>query len=1257
MAHRRAIRSLAVLAATIWCAWAQQSAAVVTGTVLDGAGGHIPDVSITALNLNTGISTVQRSNEAGVYTFLTLAPGAYRFTAEKPGFRKRVIEGALLRVGDHFDQNLLLEVGAVSESVEISEAGDAITYLTPTTSTLLTASRIASLPTFGRNVMDFVTLAPGLVSGPMGVNVNGSRADAVNVTLDGINILDNFINESIRELQISLSTDRIEELRVVTSPVDAEFGRGAAQVLAASRAGTNRFHGAAYNYLRNDALNANGWTNNRTGIQRPILRENSSGARLDGPIVRNKTFFFGLFESDIARSQRTVTATVLTDSARRGIFRFYPGVFNTNTLSSNPVVDSAGNPVLPRGANGPLQSVNLFGRDPNRLAPDATGVVARNLDLLPAPNTFAAGDGLNTAGYRFVQPFPTDMFSLNARLDHNFNERERFFVSYARDAINQPNGVNPPALPTSQGGLYDQYGMVASAALISTLRPNLVSELRAGVTRTTIDFLPAWSLHGDSILPSIGGQPYLLGSGLVSNPYSTSSSADPQARLAPLYQAGEKVSWLKGIHNLKAGFDVRFVSVHEYLSFYVVPRVMLGTGNVATQNIRTIDGIGANGEAADSLLATLSGSVASVTQMFYAPPAGNPRFTPGAYDNRTYRQREMAGYLQDDLRVRRNLTLNLGLRWEYYGVPYEANGGLLGLTGGAGSIFGISGSDYGALFHPGDTPGSLTQLQLIGRNSPHPDVQPWKANYRNLGPVAGLAWNLPWNRWGMSKSVLRLGYAINFERLPLVVLNSFNGSKQPGLSHTVQFAPSAATYLDGISLPLQPTQTPLETVPVNDANNFPVSAYGVEQLHTPYIQNWNASLARELAKGLILDVRYTGSKGTKLYRGANVNEINIFENGILDAVRTTDAGGNAPLFDRIFHGLNVPGVGVVDGARITGSDAVRGNGTLNAFLLNNNAAGLAEFLGYNTFLTGIRGGLLKNGGLPANFVAANPQFGNARLLGNSGNSTYHSLQVEVRKSLGRGLQLQASYVRSKALGDYDGDGQDLSSNYLTMRNRRLDKHLLGFDVTNAWRISGTWELPFGRGHRFLNCCLSPLARLLEGWQTAVIFDKLSGAPATFTTSAGGTFNQVPATPAVLGPLPQGAVHVSGNNVTWFHGLKQVTDPAVRSLPADLRAIAPLSAIAGPDGKILLQNPEPGSLGGGYVMVRGPGSFTLNAQVSKVFHVKQDSGVLVRLRADAVNLLNKPIWNAPNLNIDSVNFGLIASAGGTRSIQLGARLEF
>ena len=181
----------------------------------------------------------------------------------------------------------------------------------------------------------------------------------------------------------------------------------------------------------------------------------------------------------------------------------------------------------------------------------------------------------------------------------------------------------------------------------------------------------------------------------------------------------------------------------------------------------------------------------------------------------------------------------------------------------------------------------------------------------------------------------------------------------------------------------------------------------------------------------------------------------------------TEAGGNAPLFNQIFKGLNVPGVGVVDGINITGSQAVRGNSTLQSYLLNNAAGGLATLLGYSTFITGIRGGLLKNGGLPANFITANPQFGAADIIGNFGNSTFNSLQIEVNKRFGHGFQIQSSYVRSKALGDYDGSAQSEVTSFQTLRNERLDKRLLSFDQPNVWRNSAIWDLPFGPWRRTL----------------------------------------------------------------------------------------------------------------------------------------------------------------------------------------------
>jgi len=337
---------------------------------------------------------------------------------------------------------------------------------------------------------------------------------------------------------------------------------------------------------------------------------------------------------------------------------------------------------------------------------------------------------------------------------------------------------------------------------------------------------------------------------------------------------------------------------------------------------------------------------------------------------------------------------------------------------------------------------------------------------------------------------------------------------------------------------------------------------------------------------------------------------------------------------------------------------MRQSTTLQAYLLNNNVGGFANFLASNTFVTGIRGGLLKNGGLPPNFVVANPQLGNADLVSNFGNSTYNSLQVEVNKRFQGGFQVQASYVRSKTLGTYDGNTQNEVSNFLTLHNEHLSKQLLSYDIPNLWRTSGVWDMPFGPGKRLLRSSHGVVSRLVEKWQTAVIFNKQSGTPTTFGNSAGDTFNGSSATDMQFGPLPSGSVQKVGNNVVYFSGLTQVPDPSLRNLPANLQNLSTLYAIRGANGQTLLANPVPGLLGSlSQSAWRGLGSFTLNMQLSKAVTISSEHNITLRVRADAISLLNRPIWGAPNLNIDSTSFGQITSATGNRSVVLGARLEF
>ena len=994
------------------------------------------------------------------------------------------------------------------------------------------------------------------------------------------------------------------------------------------------------------------------------MNQNNPGIRLDGPIRKNKTFFFGLFEATVSRSKASTTATVLTDSARQGIFRYYQGVQNAVYTANVPTSDRNGAPISPNGSA--LQQINVFGLDPNRSGPDKSGIIKKNLDLMPLPNIFNTGDGLNFAGYQWTRVTPNDLYSNTLRGDHYFSDTERFTISWSRDYQNNPNGNDAQVLPTSVAGAFKEWSNVGSAALVSTISPSKINEARIGVSRATFHFESPWTNNpdGKGILPSINGTPYLLSLAGVSSPYSTSTSADPQGRISPVYMFSDKFTWLHGRHSMKAGFEVDFGSTNDYVSFNVVPRVTIGTGNggiapaVATQ-------FGNNNTGATNLLNLLAGSVSSSVQNFYSPGGSNPQFVAGADFQHTWRHRDFGTYFQDDFKVRKDLTINMGVRWDYFGIPYEAGGRLETAVGGGSAAFGISGNDFGALFHPGTMNlNNLTALQLVGRNSPNPNIKPWNPIYRNLAPSLGLSYALPW--LGENKTVLRLGYGIAYEKSETVLLDDLYGFGIAGLSQQQSFSPNVFTNLSAANLfPVSPAQStppivPLVAPPINDNVNsgqtFLVANNGMKQ---PYIQNFNASIGRDLGHGLTLDVRYVGSKGTRMWRGTNINEINTVENGLLDAFQTTMAGGNAPLFNQIFNGLNVPNVGVVNGTTITGSQAVRGNSTLYAFLLSNSPGGLASLIANQTFITGVRGGLVKNGNLPANFIEANPQFGAVDYISNFSNSTYHSMQIEVNKRFSGGLQLQATYVRSKALGDYDGNQQSQVTSFITLRNRHLDKRLLSFDTPNVWRTSGVYQLPFGPRRKFLGSSHGVVSRIVEQWETGVIFNHLSGAPTNFS-GGGNTFNGLTATPIINGPIPSGSVHFEGNNVLYFPSTyTQVTDPLVASLPsATLQNLSTLKAIQGPDGKLAVQNAPAGLiLGSNPTMFHGLGSYTFNISVTKYIVLNAEHNVKMSVRGDFLNVLNRPIWSTPNLTISSTSFGLITGASGTRNVVLGGRIEF
>ena len=1248
---RLAVISFCIFVLTLGSANAQGTNARILGTVTDAAGAVMPGVSVTAQNTATGVLTSTTTNDAGVYEFPSLQSGVYRLIASKSGFQTFIYDDVAASVSARLNVSIELTVAGITQDVEVVAPLDsALMTNTASVGKVIEGVRIRDLPLPGRDALGLVLTQPGLV----GNNLGGARIGAVNVTRDGINVMDQRINLGVNSV-VFTSSDLVEEMRVITSPADTELGRGSGQIQILTRSGTNNFHGTVFESNRNTALTANSFFNNRSGIPRDDLIRNQFGGALGGPIIRNRTFFYFLYDGQRQVTRDAVTSIVYTTDARQGVFRFFPGVRNGNTDAAVPTVDLLGNPVRPATATASLQSVSLFGRDAIRPGFDPTGTVQRLISFMPLPNDFRFGDGLNTSGYSWRRRDTDDRDQFDIKFDHVFNEDHRLSFSHTREREDLDNGFMPQSLPASPGGKLNTKGTFFSLHLSSVLSPSLLNDFTAGAQRARLRFLAPWELgSGASLLPkTAGGAGYLPVMTLVNDVIS--SESDPQGRISPFYVVSDKLSWRSGRHGMKAGGEARFVSTNGFNSFDVMPRAYFGAGGraVAGVSATTIVGIGRNVGTAQNLLIDLSGSLNGVVQAFNATASRNPVFLAGEGKQRTWRQREFSLFFQDDFQVRPRLTLNLGIRYDFYGVPWEGNGQAAALVGGSAGLFGVSGTDWADLYRPGHLAGSLTQIQLVGKNSANPSSKLYKNDWNNFAPVAGLSWSIPY--FGQDKTVLRVGYSVSYQREALRLIDIASGD-QPGLNTETTF--TSAQYLDlgRIQLPLQPLGAPLDTVPLTDRTQ---TAYAFDQnIRIPYIQNWNLSIERELPDHSSAIVRYVGSKGTKLWRTVNINEVNLFETGLAGAFLTTQSGGNAPLFDRIFHGLDL-GLGPVNGTTVTGSASLRNNANTYFYFGDNSAGTFASYVNETSDFTGVRGGLLRNGSLPENFIVGNPQFQNADMIGNFSNSTFHALELEWNKRFLNGWTLDSNYTWSKALGDEEGSSQALLNSFRDGRNRRLDKRLLDFNVAHVLRNSGTVELPFGPGKKFLSGSNGWLAHFFEGWQMGGIVNVFSGSPVSFVTGT-ASFNQFGEQPGLAGDFPKNAGRVTrqAGGVVFFPGLHIVDDPVITKLtPLQLlNESSTLTAVADSSGKILLINPAPGELGNmPPQFLKGPGYFRFDVNLIKRIHLR--GGKTLQLRADAINATNTPQWANPDTNINSQDFGRIASAGGSRILVLNARVEF
>jgi hypothetical protein len=1379
---------LCLLTSTI--AFAQTTNATVSGTITDMSAAVLPGVTVTATNNSTGVVTTVVSNEAGAFTFPSLLPGKYKVTAELPGFQTKTYE-VQLGNAQTVRLNFSLGVAGVGTAVEVTVAVD--TLLATSSASIgevLTQQKAQDLPLVGNNVLSLLTTMSGARLDDNGVTGTfaGMSNYNVNVQRDGIDA-----SASARYMQAGIQTatmmnpDLIGEVRLIVAPVDAEMGRGNGQMIVQTRSGTNQLRGAAVWSFRNSALDANTWSNNRQtelGAWKPVPLDWSNRHQytmsVGGPIVKNKTFFFALWDGLINNKRTIQNVQVLTPCARNGIFRYFdlwnngnaiqaptPGPGSTATIA---VVDSSGNPlrptvnidgVSPYPDTATLHYASVFGRlpaslppanadcsniaalvepntnwDPFRKAVDPTGFVTKLFGKMPPPNNYELGDGLNTAGLRWVRRerggnenlfgfADTGLFGgidrkqINTKIDHNFNATNKVGVSYTYE---RDDGLaNLATLPDTFGGSTYRRPQQLAANFVSTLSPSLVNEGRFGIRKTsgnTFNALydPQVADAAKAFYPNINSIPVWVGLGQANGqinfqmvqPLGNGTTSSYQDR-TKMFTYGDTLSWTKGKHAFKVGGEMRRQNSWAKdtgVGTTAVPRALGGdapsaqipTGAISTTNMPGLAGITTTGNNARmrQLLSFLSGSLGSITQAFYMQ---NPTKLDAFEDYRTfpsrvrdYHENEFSFFFKDDWKVLDNLTLNLGLRYDFYGSPYEANGLMPLPVGGGYSIFGLSGRTFSDWMKPGEH-GDLTTLQFVGKNSPNPSI-PWYPNdWNNFGPAVGFAWQVPW--FGAGKTTVRGGYQVTYQ-IGESFNNLFQEQNVPGSIFNATYL-GDNTYLDLTKLPfvipLPVASKPMQTIPVTDRLQ---SLYVPDPaLVVPYAQNLTLAVTRSITPNLTLDLRYVGTLARKQRSAQNdINIPNFLNNGLKEAFDAIRAGGESQLLTDMLTGMTIasPGFGPVGsspantaGAELRAStlSATGVTGNLLTNLANGNYVAVARILNLANYQPALNSGLPaipagENGAIlrfskkfPENFIVTNPQFNAINWISNNASNNYHSFNAQVTMRPTRGVTWQSTYTWSKNLGINAIIGL-LGASFTNPTDRSKDYTLLPDSRTHDFRTNGTFALPIGPGEKLLGNSRGTLARIVEGWQTSWIVNLNTGQPLSITAQ-NMLYNN--GTPDIVGPFDLNSVKVEfpgGPNGSYFSrdAIEQVTDPQCANVTMlqNLRNSCTLNAFRDVKTKqILLQNPLPGTRGTlGQRVLEGPGRWRFDASLAKSIKITETKSL--QFRMDAQNVFNHPEPQTAitgtsllNLDINNNNFGLFtgqqAKTNSHREFQAQLRLNF
>jgi hypothetical protein len=1181
---------------------AQAVSSRLEGLVQDSSRAVIPGASVAAVNQATGLRSETRTNESGRFIFTSLTPGNYTASVEHPGFKTTVVRGIVLEIGDARTLDLTLAAGDVSDSVTVTSEAAEVDETTVTLGAVVLNRQAVDLPLNGRDPMMLFYLEQGtnpldrIASSQQQVgSVNGLPTNTSSVKVEGLNSSNSGYDYSPAHPSMAVPQEAVGEYRVSTSSDMADAGRGSgAQVKVLIKSGTNEFHGSLFEFNRNTDYNANDFFANKNGLSRAVLQRNQFGGSMGGPIRKNKTFFFATAEWQRQISASIENRVVYTSTLRSGIFRYLIGGTN-----SGSIVNAQGSPTVPASQIG---TINLATVDPTRLGLDTT-YFPKLLSLMPLPNNYALGDGLNTGGYTYNSSNPDNYYQVLFKVDHEINANNRLAMSGSLGIENAPqakleDGISPEGYTERRRGF--------SVRLTSILTPHMTNELSVGANdrtakRPIINDVAFPGVMGNGQQTPAGNIQFAgLGTG-SSLTGGTNGNLDiirsPQVNPAVNKGFQDEATWVKGNHTIYFGGEFWWETMNRSVGTQQYP--VLSTANASNPaNIPALPGLSSTDRAfAAQLTNDVTGTIGSITQTFYLN--NKTGYSPYQQEYEEMRKFETAEFVQDIWKATPRLTVNAGVRWEFLPPVTFANGVYLYPVGGVNGALGVQGP---------------TGMPTTWGFAPNDGGSVFNAQKGNFAPSVGLAYD----PFGDGKTAIRAGYRIAYDRFAMV--NGDFSASNYGETTTVILTPLTRFSNPALNTSILPIPTPTLFAPLGNIRTG--NAYVADQnLATPYVHLWNLTIEREVAKVWKVSASYVGNHAVGMWRGINLNQDNITTNGFLsafDIAQANLAASGSPLVGQSLGSL-LPLFKLVPSSQYT-------------LITQGQVAALADYLDTNTGTTGVRGGIVAAAGLPSTFFRYNPQVQNLYIVGNRSHSTYDGLQLSAKRSLSHGMYFQANYSFSKALSD-QLPGQSYTNDYRDIHNTHLDKTLSPYDATHVVLMNGIWELPVGRGRKFLSSAGKVVDTILGGWQLNGIFNFSTGRPLLITTNR-YTLNQtVTSNPNFSGGFSNlGTVNKGGNQVTFI-------------TPAQAADFT--NPIAG----------SPGTLAD--YTFHGPGFSSVDASLFKSFPLFRERARL-QFRAEFFNALNHPTFQSPpstSLNIDSGSFGTLTAANPPRVGQLALKLTF